>query len=70
MKNLQVIFDEINKREILNRGKIVAVEPESGDYFIGKNVIEAYKLAVRKYPSKKFVFRRIGFISTYFIGAS
>ncbi|HLC85247.1 MAG TPA: hypothetical protein VJH22_05635 [Candidatus Nanoarchaeia archaeon] len=51
------------------KGKIVAIDEESGDYFIGDDELEAYHKAHKKHPSNKFVFKRIGFKTTYFVGA-
>ncbi len=51
------------------RGKIIALDTETGDYFIGNSELEAYKSAVKKYPNKQFVYKRIGFHSTHFVGA-
>lgn len=51
------------------RGKIIALDTETGDYFIGNSELEAYKNAVKKYPNKQFVYKRIGFHSTHFVGA-
>ncbi|MBI3303504.1 MAG: hypothetical protein HYZ72_15680 [Deltaproteobacteria bacterium] len=42
-------------------GQIVAIEVESGDYFIGKSVTEAAKKARAKHPQKLFYFVKIGF---------
>ena len=42
-------------------GLIVAIEPYSGDYFVGKNVIEAGNKGKQKYPDKLFYFVRPGF---------
>jgi len=42
-------------------GQIVAIEIESGDYFIGKSVTEAARKAREKYPEKVFYFVKIGF---------
>ena len=42
-------------------GQIVAIEVESGDYFLGKSVAEAAKKARAKHPQKFFYFVRIGF---------
>ena len=42
-------------------GQIVAIEVESGDYFIGKSVTEAARKAREKYPEKVFYFVKIGF---------
>ena len=42
-------------------GQIVAIEVESGDYFVGKSVIEAARKAKEKHPEKVFYFVKIGF---------
>lgn len=44
-----------------HKGEIAAIEPESGDYFWGKSVIEAIGKAREKYPDKVFHVVRIGF---------
>lgn len=54
------------------KGKIVAIDTESGNYFIGDSELDAYKNAIQKHPDKQgkqFVFKRIGFDSTHFVGA-
>lgn len=59
-------------REILekdHKGEIVAIEIASGDYFLGNNEIEAYEKAIQKYPNKTFVYKRIGYQATHFVGA-
>ena len=64
------LFEKINK-ELSSRfkGKIVAIDADSGNYFIGNSELDAYKEAIKKHPNKKFVFKRIGFDSTHFAGA-
>ncbi len=42
-------------------GKIVAIEVESGDYFLGETVIRAGQKAKEKHPDKVFYFVRIGY---------
>ena len=42
-------------------GLIVAIEPYSGDYFVGNSVIEAGDKGKQKYPDKLFYFVRPGF---------
>jgi hypothetical protein len=44
-----------------HKGDIAAIEPESGDYFLGKSVIEAIDKAREKYPDKVFHVVRIGY---------
>ncbi len=73
VKEAKVLFEKINK-ELAPRykGKIVAIDTESGNYFIGDSELDAYKKAAQKHPDKQgrqFVFKRIGFASTHFVGA-
>ncbi|MFQ6121203.1 MAG: hypothetical protein ACE5KE_15105 [Methanosarcinales archaeon] len=42
------------------KGMIVAIEPETGNWFLGKNVLEALKKARKKYPHGIFYFVRVG----------
>jgi hypothetical protein len=41
-------------------GEIIVIEPESEDYFIGKDTKEAHRKARGKYPDKVFRTLRIG----------
>jgi hypothetical protein len=49
-------------------GKIVAVEPVSGEYFIGSTVREALVAANTKYPGRPVFFYRVGSKAVYKIG--
>lgn len=42
-------------------GQIVAIEVDSGDWFLGESVVDAALKARQKYPDKLFHFIRIGF---------
>jgi hypothetical protein len=55
--------------EAAHKGRIVAIEVESGDYFLGHSEIEAYEKACEKHPGKKFGFLRVGARTTHFVGA-
>jgi len=58
----QGIFKQISPQlEVEHRGKIVAIEVESGDFFLARTKREALKKAKEKYPAKIFHFGRIGF---------
>ncbi|MGQ9628364.1 MAG: hypothetical protein ACUVV0_15860 [Anaerolineae bacterium] len=46
-----------------HRGEFIAIEPESGEYFLGKRAVEALKKARQKYPHRVFYLARIGFPS-------
>ncbi|MBI4232742.1 hypothetical protein HY605_05935 [Candidatus Peregrinibacteria bacterium] len=66
--------DEIYERikgdlEKQYKGRIVAVEIESGEYFIGDTVLQAYNKGIEKHPGKTFVYKRVGFSAVHFVGA-
>ena len=43
------------------KGQVVAIEPDSGRYFIGDDVLEAAQTAKAALPHKIFDFFRIGY---------
>lgn len=43
------------------RGKIAAIEPRSGDFFLEDTLVAAVKRAREKYPGGTFYFIRIGY---------
>jgi hypothetical protein len=47
------------------KGQIVAVEPESGEYFVGPTIGEATAAARARHPSRPLHFFRVGFPSVY-----
>lgn len=47
--------------EKTHHGEYVAIEVESGDYFVGKTMGEALAAAEQKYPRKRFYFIRVGY---------
>lgn len=55
----QRILPEISEEAL--KGKIVAIEVESGDYFIDDNSLKAITHAQTKYPDKMFYLKRIGY---------
>lgn len=70
MQGIDKILENINTRLMPQHlGKIVAIEPETGKYFIGDSEIQAYKLAAKEFPHRIFIFKRIGFKATHFVGA-
>jgi len=63
------IFDRIKKNlEKPHKGKILAIEPESEDYYIAETELAAYKEGQKKHPGKKFYYKRIGASHTHFVG--
>jgi hypothetical protein len=42
-------------------GDIVAIEPDSGQYIIGKDELQVALKAMKRFPTKKFSFFRVGY---------
>ena len=49
-------------------GRFVAIEPESGRYFLGDTGAEALVAAHEALPGRQFYLKRIGFETTYKLG--
>lgn len=47
--------------EPTHQGKIVAIEIDSGDSFLGDTVVEAGQKAKERYPDRVFYFVRVGY---------
>jgi len=43
-----------------HKGEYIAIEPESGDYYLGRTMSEAYEKAAAAHPDKKFYLARVG----------
>ncbi len=46
-------------------GRFIAIEADSGEYFLGDTVIEATRKAQAKHPGKIFFLGRIGYRTAY-----
>ena len=62
------IYEQIKSKLLGQEGKIVAIDTDTGDFFIGNSVIDAYEKGHRKYPIKEFFFKRIGHKAVYRVG--
>jgi hypothetical protein len=57
----QNIYKQIkNQLEKDHKDEYVAIEPDSGDYFLGNDQIEVITKAKKKYPNKIFYLIKIG----------
>jgi hypothetical protein len=55
------VYEQNKEKLEKTLGKIVAIEIESGTIAgIGSTLDEAYEKAIKKYPGRKFYFRRVG----------
>jgi len=62
MRKAKAIFDRINPDlEKHYKGKIIAIEEESGNYFIGDSELDTYEQGIKVHPGKTFVYMRIGY---------
>jgi multimeric flavodoxin WrbA len=57
-----------NELESKHMGRFVAIEPESGEYFLGDTFDEAVKSARTKYPSRLSHTIRVGHGAAFHIG--
>lgn len=58
-----------SRLEVTNRNDFVAIEPESGDFFLGKTLSEAIQAARAAHPTRLPFALRVGHKSTVEIGA-
>lgn len=63
------IYQRIKSQLKGKEGKIVAIDTETGDFFVGGNVIEASRAGREKHPGKEFYFKRVGSKAAFVIGA-
>ncbi|SRR5712692_7955507 len=61
-KVLEAILQELATKHF---GRFIAIEADSGEYFIGDTVIAATRKAQAKYPGKIFFLGRIGYRTAY-----
>ncbi|MFQ5865885.1 MAG: hypothetical protein ACE5IW_11720 [bacterium] len=47
------------------KGMIVAIEPETGEWFLGKKVLDSLKKGRKKFPNGIFYFVRVGYPSAH-----
>jgi len=57
----KAIYEKIKDRlEAEHKGEVVAIDVESGDYFLGKTGLEAARQAKARYPNRIPYIMRIG----------
>ncbi len=55
------VLEKLKQLEPTHKGMIAAIEPDTGVYFLGKTVLEAFKKARQHCPKSLFYFVRIGY---------
>lgn len=61
-KVLEALSQELAKEHF---GRFIAIEIDSGEYFIGGTALEATRKAQAKHPGKIFFLGRIGYRTAY-----
>jgi len=65
----QVYEDKLkNRLESSHKGRFVAIEPDSGNYFLGDTGSKALWAAHKAMPEKRFFLKRIGYHITHKLG--
>ena len=62
------VYQRIKSKLKGQEGKIVAIDMETGDYFLGTNTLEAYEKGRQKYPQAEFFFMRVGPRTAFMVG--
>ena len=47
--------------ELEHKGEYAAIEPDSGGYYLGHTMSEAYERAASEHPNKQFYLVRVGY---------
>jgi hypothetical protein len=70
-RRCEAIYEEKlkDRLEKTNMDDFVAIEPDSGDYFVGKTLTEVGELAEAAYPDRRCFALRVGHDATVYIGA-
>ena len=56
----RVIYEQLLPQLIVDhRGQVIAIEPESAEYFLGETLDSASEKALARYPDRLFGFFRI-----------
>lgn len=58
-KALAIYKKHKERLEATERGKVIAIEVESGEVFLGRTALEAAIKARRKFPDRLFYFTRV-----------
>lgn len=65
------LYEEKLKAELepKHTGRFVAIEPNTGDYFLGNTSTEALLAAHTAMPNSRFYLKRVGYETTHQIGS-
>ena len=69
VKHAEEMYLRIKDKLKGQKGKMVAIDVDSGDYFVGDSPLEACDLGKKKYPGKIFYLKRIGAKYTFVVGS-
>lgn len=61
----KALVGKIEKLEKKNKGMVAAIDPESGEYFLGTKTFIAVEKGRKKYPKAVFYCIKIGYPGVY-----
>lgn len=64
-KPSKAMIEKIEKAEARNKGMVAAIDPDSGEYFLGKKTLTTVEKGRKKYPNAIFYCIRIGYPGVY-----
>ena len=72
MKRVEQIYQDRLKAELeqTHPDAFVAIEPDSGEYFLGRTLSEAAAAARAAYPTRRTGVLRVGHPATLYLGAT
>jgi hypothetical protein len=59
---LETLLQELKEKHL---GRFIAIEVDSGEYFLGDTAVEATRKAQAKHPGKIFFLGRVGYRAAY-----
>jgi hypothetical protein len=66
------LYDKVLKAKLepTHQGQFIAIEPDSGEYFVGKTHSEVVAAARKSHPDRLTLVLRVGEPATYYLGNS
>jgi hypothetical protein len=70
IRRAELVYEQRHKAalEVAHRDYFVAIEPDSGDYFLGRTLSEAAAAARQTYPDRRTYIIRVGHRAAVHIG--
>lgn len=67
-KPSKALIKQIEAQEAKHKGMVAAIDPDTGNYFLGKDTIDAVEKGRKKLPNAVFYCIRVGYPGVYRLG--